>query len=183
MKQRTSSPLYRIDISENATDEQIQIGLNEGWLDPHYNDGEYVYPTASDIEERLNDVNFSYLPKDSYYNSKLTGENYFDDSTDYKYYVSWGLDIDSLNTIPVELINPYEWATYDENSYWCPLPEDFHGFANSPAYQIVNKDIIMQAKIVDGVGNDNYITILYPKKIDFHNYIVSDMKIILTREK
>lgn len=32
----------------------------------------------------------------------------------------------------------------------------------------------MQAKIIDGVGNDNYITILYPKKIDFHNYIVSD---------
>ena len=167
-----SSPLYRIDISENATKEQIETGLREGWLDPHYNDGEYEYPTARDIEDRLNDVSFSFLPKDSYYNSKLTGENYYDDSTDYKYYVFWGLDINHLTPTPAELINPYEWAAYDNNSYWCPLPEDFHNFANDKENQ--NSNIIMQAKIIDGVGNDNYITILYPKKIDFHNYIVSD---------
>lgn len=156
-----SSPLFRNDKSED-----YQPKPEDTWYNPNYQK-----PTVKDIEDSRNDVNFSKLPQDTYYHSTVTGETYFDDYTNYRYFISWGSEINSL-TKPVELINPYEDATFNEDEFWCPLQEEygFHKFAEENE----KSNIVMQATIKDGAGNDNYITILYPKKTDFYNYIVSD---------
>lgn len=66
------------------------------------------------------------------------------------------------------MINPDE--DINANDYWGPLQKEFNDFADNNK----TKNIIIQAKILDAAGNDNYITILYPKAIDFLDYIVSD---------
>ena len=66
------------------------------------------------------------------------------------------------------MINPVE--DINANDYWGPLQKEFNDFADNNK----TKNIIIQAKILDAAGNDNYITILYPKAIDFLDYIVSD---------
>ncbi len=156
-----SSSLHRNDLSENVTEKEKETGIKEGWFDPNF-----TPPTAKTIEEQLKDVAFSNLPQDIYYQSKLTGVTYYDDFNDYRYFVSWGLDLNDLYP-PIELI-PYDWAW--EKDQRCPLDESFHDFA----LQHKERNLIMQATIKDGAGNDNFITILYPKEIDFHNYIISD---------
>lgn len=164
-----SSSLYRDDISpvevigEAKREALIAEGIADYWYDPNY-----TPPTAKDIEEQLNEVSFSSLPKDNYYHSKVTGETYYDDFHNYRYFVSWGPDLDTLTT-PVEL-KVLDWATEIENDQKCALHENFHKFASKNK----KRNIVMQATIKDSAGNDNYITILYPKKVDFHNYIVSD---------
>ena len=50
------------------------------------------------------------------------------------------------------------------------LPQGFIDFANANE----NSDIILKAIVLDCVGNQNVITSLWPKKIDFYNYTVTD---------
>lgn len=162
-----SSPAFRNDLSPDVSEETRQRGLKEGWIDQNYK-----APTAEKIEECLKNVFFWSLPKDAYYRSKLTGQTYSDNNEKYTYYLSWGLDVNNLSDSS-ELTNPEEeneWFKYNENEYWGPLQQEFKDFAANNK----TKNIIIQAKILDAAGNDNYITILYPKAIDFLDYNVSD---------
>ena len=160
-----SSPLFRDDFSDTVSEDEKAVAIAEYWYDPNV-----MPPTATKIEDSINEISFSYLPNDAYYRSKLTNTTYCDISTDYAYYISWGVNINELSE-PIELL-PFDWAkdNFNDDEFKGPILEKFKNFAKDNK----NSNIIMQAKILDAVGNDNYTKILYPKQIDFHNYIVSD---------
>ena len=158
-----SSPLFRDDFSEDVDESVKAQAIAEWWYDPSV-----MPPTAKKIEECIKEVSFSYLPSDAYYRSKTTGKTYCDVFKAYTYYLSWGLDINKLST-PMEF-TAYDWIMEnpDSTEYKGPILNDFETYVEAKK----DKNIIIQAKILDSVGNDNYITILYPKQNDFQNYKV-----------
>ena len=130
-------------------------------------------PTYRKIEDYKTRIFFDKISDDTYYTSALTNKEYGNKMAEFSYYLSWGLSLNSLTT-PVKLIGDYtddETITQAVNVlkiYDCP--EAFLKFIKDNE----TEDIIVCANVFDCVGNQNEIIALYPKKMSFTNYIVSD---------
>ena len=130
-------------------------------------------PTLRKLEDYKTRIFFDKISDDTYYTSALTNKVYGNEMAEFSYYLSWGLSLDTL-TDPVKLIGDYtddETITQAVNVlkiYDCPAA--FLQFIKDNE----NEDIIVCANVVDCAGNQNEIIALYPKKISFTNYLVSD---------
>ncbi len=131
-------------------------------------------PTINKIESFKKHVIIDKISDDVYYTSKLTKKEYGDKQEDFSYFLSWGLSLDSLTAVPVKLegeINHDILVSLAVDSIKIyTVPDDFLNFMKNNE----SKDIIASVTIMDPMGNQNVIYALYPKKIDFHNYVVSD---------
>lgn len=127
--------------------------------------------TLQKIQDFRNRILFDQINDDVYYTSALTHNTYAEN--DLTYFVSWGLDKEHM-TSPVKIegqfyVNNTAIAQRGDVKYYT-LPQAFHTFLNSNE----DKDIILKAIVLDCVGNQNEIYSLWPKKLDFYNYKVSD---------
>lgn len=131
-------------------------------------------PTVNKILSFKKHVLLDKISDDVYYTSKLTKKEYGDKQEDFSYFLSWGLSLDSLTAVPVKLegeINHDILVSLAVDSIKIyTVPDDFLNFMKNNE----SKDIIASVTIMDPMGNQNVIYALYPKKIDFHNYVVSD---------
>ena len=161
------------DAEANPDDEEKK------WDGPHYIDW-YQWQLTVPTGEYLNDIangnniNFDNIPEDIYFTSVFsTGKTYKDSLFNYKYYMSWGLDLDNMTT-PVEIIGEkteeYILANPTDNNNFFPLPENFKAYRKEHE----DKDIYLRAIYKDSAGNENIITGLAPKKVDIYNYKVED---------
>ena len=130
-------------------------------------------PTVNKILSFNKHVIIDKISDDLYYSSKLTNKEYGDKQEDLSYFLSWGLSLDNL-TDPVKLNGE---VNYDllvsqavESIKIYTVPDAFISFMKNNE----STDIIASVTILDPMGNQNVIYALYPKKIDFYNYVVSD---------
>ena len=128
-------------------------------------------PTLRKIEDFRTRIMFDRIADDIYYTSASTNKTYEDSNL--SYFLSWGLDKDHLSS-PVKIEgnkypdNPNIASSGDINYY--NLPAAFITFLKNNE----NSNIILKAIVSDSVGNQNVIYSLWPKKINFHYYSVSD---------
>ena len=131
-------------------------------------------PTINKIESFKKHVIIDKISDDIYYTSKLTNKSYGDKQEDLSYFLSWGLSLDTLTAVPVKLdgeVNHDILVSQAVDSIKIyTVPDDFINFMKNNE----SKDIIASVTIMDPMGNQNVIYALYPKKIDFYNYVVSD---------
>ena len=131
-------------------------------------------PTINKIESFKKHVIIDKISDDVYYTSKLTKKEYGDKQEDFSYFLSWGLSLDTLTAVPVKLdgeVNHDILVSQAVDSIKIyTVPDDFINFMKNNE----SKDIIASVTIMDPMGNQNVIYALYPKKIDFYNYVVSD---------
>ena len=141
------------------------ISQNRELMDA-YNPWNRVVPTVERIEDALTEFTFDCIPQDAYYYSKTSGKTYADSASDFTYYLSWGLDLDNLS----EMSQFNEGIQKSDNQIAFPVLKAFDEFRDSHE----DKDIYLIAAYRDSVGNENDLFVLYPKKVNFFNYVVSD---------
>ena len=96
---------------------------------------------------------------------------------DFEYYISWGLSLTEL-TEPVKiegylvtdpLLTNMQKKDLSTNKKY-NLPTEYKTFRE----RYRNKDIYLQAVIIDSVGNQNIINTLVPRQVVFYNYEVAE---------
>lgn len=170
------TPVFRNDIP----DIPVEGSTGRNGQPVTYQAGEYEYlvgqrafniqtPTLRKIQDFRTRILFDQINDDVYYTSSLTNNTYAEN--DLTYFVSYGLDNEHLS-IPEKIEGQYysdrNITSVSAIKYYT-LPQGFIDFANENE----NSDIILKAIVLDSVGNQNVITSLWPKKIDFYNYTVS----------
>ena len=128
-------------------------------------------PTLRKIKDSRTRILFDQINDDVYYTSSLTQNTYAEN--DLTYFVCWGLDNEHL-TAPVRIEGRYYsdlTITSNDSVKYYTLPQTFIDFINDENNQKSN--IILKAIVLDCVGNQNVITSLWPKTIDFYNYTVN----------
>lgn len=165
------TPYFRSDYPEPVPDNQ-----EEGYAPGEYESKSIQtafnqqVPTLQKIDDFRNRILFDQFNGDVYYTSDLTNKTYAEN--DLTYFVSWGLEKEHL-TNPVKIegqyyINNTAMAPRGDIKYYT-LPQAFHSFLTDNE----DNDIILKVIALDGVGNQNELYSLWPKKIDFYNYQVS----------
>lgn len=128
-------------------------------------------PTLRKIEDFRTRILFDRIDDDVYYASATTNKTYKESNL--SYFLSWGLDKEHLSS-PVKIEgnkypDNYNIASNGDVNYY-NLPAAFNTFLKENE----NSNIILKAIVSDSVGNQNVIYSLWPKKIDFYYYTVSD---------
>ena len=154
------------DITYNG---QLFSGeVYNGWNTMDFYKGNSISPTAKFIETWRQWLEFAEIINDVYYVSPLTGTSYSNPFNDFSYYLAWGTD--NL-TDPVKL----EWDENYKQGSWSPekaykLPDACLTYCA----QHEADDIYFEVTYVDTVGNKNKMTLVYPRIVDFYNYVVED---------
>ncbi len=127
---------------------------------------------------------------DVYYVSPLTGKTYSDNGENFTYYLAWG---PGNLTTPVKLEWGPEQLTEAEKESWKAGGindlNELNGWARLPAEcrkycdEHEDQDIYFETTYVDTVGNKNTIKLIYPRRVDFYNYIVEDDDLHTTEPK
>ncbi len=151
---------------EDANDDPIYLA----WLQRKRTFDTQI-PTLSKIEDFRTRILFDRIDDDVYYTSSLTNNTYAE--RDLSYFLSWGLNKEQL-TSPVRIDGntytyDYSKASVGDVIYY-NLPAAFITFLKNNE----DSDIILKAIITDSVGNQNVIYSLWPKKINFHYYTVTN---------
>ena len=163
-----------------SIDSQIYSGPDN--LEYYYNNSTERRPASEKyILNGREWLGFSGLFDDVYYISPLTNKTYSDNGEKFTYYLAWG---PGNLTEPVKL----EWGpdqlteaekeswkaggvnSLDELNGWTRLPAECRKYCEEHQDQ----DIYFETTYVDAVGNKNSIKLVYPKRVDFYNYIVED---------
>ena len=150
---------FRDDVSEGYDYESNEDLMTQ------YNEWNRTVPTVERIEDALSRFTFDNIPKDAYFTSNDTGKTYSDDPVNFTYYLSWGTDMDHMS-------NQYKFENIYTGNNTCEFPvlTEFNEYRDAHEYN----DIILQAAYRDTVGNENDLIVLYPKKVQFYNYVVED---------
>lgn len=127
-------------------------------------------PYVSNIEFFRNRVQFNYISDDVFYVSQQgTGKSYKQPVDDFTYMFAWGTNLDEL-TEPVLLEGQIEtnpsYTANPEGQKVFELPQDFINYCR----YFENKEIFLQATVLDSVGNSNIITMLIPGVVELYNY-------------
>ncbi len=135
-------------------------------------------------------LGFSGLFDDVYYISPLTNKTYSDNGEKFTYYLAWG---PGNLTEPVKLEWGPEQLTEAEKESWKAGGindlNELNGWARLPAEcrkycdEHEDQDIYFETTYVDTVGNKNTIKLVYPRRVDFYNYIVEDDDLHTTEPK
>lgn len=175
----------------SATDYNGQTIARQNYNGPDnldfFNDNSNASRPAS--EKYINDarewLSFAGIFDDVYYVSPLTTNIYSSTGEDFTYHLAWGIkDL----TAPVKLewgtynmteTEKQRWSTYGDMNGWARLPDDCLDFCSKHE----DEDIYFETTYVDTVGNKNTINLIYPRKVDFYNYIVEDDDLHTTEQK
>ena len=176
-----------------ATDYNGQTIASQNYNGP--NTLEYYYNTSNDRRPATADyilkgrewISFQGLFDDVYYVSPLTGESYSDNGEHFTYYLAWG---PGNLTTPVKLewgpdkltaAEKQRWDANDLNELngWARLPAECRKYCDEHE----DEDIYFETTYVDTVGNKNTIKLVYPRRVDFYNYVVEDDDLNTTEQK
>ncbi len=143
-----------------------------------------LIPTKEKIKEYTDYIQFNNVSDDVFFSQEIDNEiiEYQQPKTDFSYYLSWGFSLTELS-IPVRIYGEFKEEEQgpaketDENDeeidnrkFLFALPDEFKLFRENN----LNKDIILQATVIDSVGNSCLINSVVPPQIDFFNYEVWD---------
>lgn len=127
-------------------------------------------PTAKLIETYSKRIFFDNIFDDVYYTSKVTGKTYSNNFRDFSYYLSWGTSLHDMKGLEkLELDSEYVPGEWMPERLFI-LPANCYTFLEENK----DKDIYLTTTYVDTVGNKNTMTLVYPKIVDFHNFLVED---------
>ena len=176
-----------------ATDYNGQTIASQNYNGP--NTLEYYYNISNDRRPATADyilkgrewISFQGLFDDVYYVSPLTDKTYSDNGEHFTYYLAWG---PGNLTTPVKLewgpdkltaAEKQRWDANDLNELngWARLPAECRKYCDEHE----DEDIYFETTYVDTVGNKNTIKLVYPRRVDFYNYVVEDDDLNTTEQK
>ena len=142
-----------------------------------------LIPTKEKIKEYTDYIQFNNIADDVFFSQEINDEiiEYLQSKNEFTYYLSWGFSLTELS-IPVRIYGEFKEEDnaqkqidgIDEEikaqKFLFALPDEFKLFRENN----LDKDIILQAKVIDSVGNSCFINSVVPPQIDFFNYEVWD---------
>ena len=148
----------------------ITIGLPKFDL----SEEEPLIPTKEKILEYTDYIQFNNSSDDLFFTEENDDEKleYSQSKNEFTYMLSWGLSLTELS-IPVRIYGAASEEDSDDSedeAFLFALPDEYKTFREINK----NKDIILQATVIDSVGNSCLVNSVVPPQIDFFNYEVCD---------